>query len=97
MTQAQHREFLATRRGQPPPFVLAEQGAVLIALGALLGIGGSLAAAKFLEAFLFEVTASDPLSSVLAVLSFSAVTLGAALVPARRAAADGPAEVLRAE
>jgi predicted permease len=77
--------------------LVAEQGTVLIAIGALLGIGGSLASAKFLEAFLFEVTPSDPASAVLAVVLLGVVTLGAALVPARRAASIDPAEVLRAD
>ncbi len=39
--------------------------AVLVALGALLGVLGSLAAGRFLEAFLFDVSSFDPLTLVL--------------------------------
>jgi FtsX-like permease family/MacB-like periplasmic core domain len=75
----------------------AEQGAVLVALGALLGVLGSLAAARFLEAFLYKVSSVDPLTLVLAVAFFSAMALAAALLPARRAASLDPVEALRAE
>lgn len=74
-----------------------QQGAVLLAFGTFLGVLGSLAAARFLEAFLFEVSSFDPLTLVAALLLLSAVTLAAAMVPARRAAAIDPAEVLRTE
>ena len=77
--------------------LVMEQGAVLVAIGALVGVLGSLAVARLLEAFLFDVSASDPLTWILAVLFLSAVTIAAALVPARRAAATDPAEALRAE
>jgi predicted permease len=77
--------------------LVMEQGAVLVALGTLLGVLGSLAAARLLEAFLFEVSASDPLTWILAVLFLAAVTAAAALIPARRAASIDPAEALRAE
>jgi ABC-type antimicrobial peptide transport system permease subunit len=77
--------------------LVMEQGAVLVAFGTLLGVLGSLAAARLLEAFLFEVTASDPLTWILAVLFLSAVTAAATLIPARRAASVDPAEALRAE
>jgi ABC-type antimicrobial peptide transport system permease subunit len=77
--------------------LVMEQGAVLVAVGTLLGVLGSLAAARLLEAFLFDVSASDPLTWILAVLFLSAVTVAAALIPARRAASIDPAEALRAE
>jgi putative ABC transport system permease protein len=77
--------------------LVMEQGAVLVAVGTLVGVLGSLAAARLLEAFLFEVSAADPLTWILAVLFLAAVTVGAALIPARRAASIDPAEALRAE
>jgi predicted permease len=77
--------------------LVVEQGAVLAALGALLGVLGSLAAARFLESFLYEVSSFDPLTLVLAVVVFSAMALAAALIPARRAASLDPVEALRAE
>jgi ABC-type antimicrobial peptide transport system permease subunit len=75
----------------------AEQGAVLVALGALLGVLGSLAAGRFLEAFLYEVSSFDPLALVVTVAFFSVIALAAALFPARSAASVDPAEALRAE
>jgi putative ABC transport system permease protein len=77
--------------------LVAEQGAVLVALGALLGVLGSLAAARFLEAFLYEVSSFDPLTLVLAVVLFSAMALAAALLPGRSATSLDPVEALRAE
>jgi len=77
--------------------LVMEQGAVLVAIGALFGVLGSLAAARLLEAFLFDVSASDPLTWILAVLFLAAVTVAAALIPATRAASIDPAEALRAE
>ena len=77
--------------------LVMEQGAVLVAVGALCGVLGSLAAVRRLEAFLYDVSASDPLTWILAVLFLCAVTVTAALIPARRAATIDPAEALRAE
>jgi ABC-type antimicrobial peptide transport system permease subunit len=45
----------------------------------------------------FQVSASDPLTSVLAILLLGGVALAAVLFPARRAAGNDPAEALRAE
>lgn len=90
------RMALGADRGSVVRLVV-EQGALLWALGALLGIVGSLAVARFLEAALFEVRASDPWTPVLAILLLGGVALAAALMPARRAAAIDPAEALRAE
>lgn len=75
----------------------AEQGVVLAALGAFLGVLATLAAGRFLEAFLYEVSPADPLTLLLSVAFFGAIALAAALLPARSAASVDPAEVLRAE
>ncbi len=100
-TTARRREIgvrmaLGAYRGSVLRLVV-EQGVVLTALGVLLGVLASLATGRFLDAFLFEVSAFDPLTSVFAVLLLSAVSLAAALIPARRAAPIDPADVLRAE
>jgi hypothetical protein len=77
--------------------LVVEQAAVLVALGTLLGVLGSLLAARFLEAFLYDVSSSDASTAALAVLLLASVTIAAALVPALRAAAIDPAEALRNE
>jgi ABC-type lipoprotein release transport system permease subunit len=43
------------------------------------------------------VSSVDPLTSIVVVAFFSAVTLTAALIPARRAASIDPAEAIRTD
>jgi predicted permease len=72
-------------------------GIVLTAIGAVLGLGLSLAATQVLRQFLFGVTPADPWTLAGAVL-FLAVTAGlASIVPARRAARVEPMIALRYE
>jgi putative ABC transport system permease protein len=66
-------------------------------LGVLLGTLASIALTRGLEAFLFEVEPRDPsvVSAMAALLLL--VTSLASYLPARRALARNPAEVLRAD
>jgi hypothetical protein len=64
-------------------------------LGCVLGVLGSLAAARLVSSFLFEVTATDPLIYVAAVLIMMLMTLVASAIPARRAASADPINALR--
>jgi ABC-type antimicrobial peptide transport system permease subunit len=69
-------------------------------LGVAGGAGGLLAAValtRLLAGFLFGVTATDPLSFLLAAGSLVAVVLAASHIPARRAACIDPVAALRAE
>ena len=68
----------------------------LVMAGAAVGIAGTLMAARFLEALLFEVRPSDPGRLVLAVTVLSGVGVLAAFVPARRATRIDPVAALRA-
>jgi putative ABC transport system permease protein len=100
-TAARRREIgvrmaLGANRGSVLRLVVG-QGAFLVALGTLLGVLGSFATARFLQAFLFDVSSSDTLTSAAAILLLGAVTLAAAFIAARRAASIDPAEALRAE
>ena len=68
---------------------------VLIAAGLALGLGGSLWAARFVEALLFHLEARDPVTFAGATAVLVAVGVLAAWMPARRAARLDPATVLR--
>ncbi len=64
-------------------------------LGCVLGVLGSLAASRLVSSFLFEVTATDPLIFIAAVLIMMLMTLVASAIPARRAASADPINALR--
>jgi predicted permease len=68
---------------------------VLIAGGLALGLAGSLWAARFLEALLFQLAPRDPVTFGGAAAVLVAVGVLAAWIPARRAARLDPATVLR--
>jgi predicted permease len=67
----------------------------LLALGLFAGLALSLALTRFLRAWLFGVSATDPLLFGAAILILSAIALCAAFVPARRAARLNPVAALR--
>jgi predicted permease len=65
--------------------------------GAVLGVAGSLFAARLLEAMLFHVSARDPWILAAAVAVLCATAMLAAWVPSRRAARVDPMQALREE
>jgi predicted permease len=69
--------------------------AVLIAAGLAFGLAGSVWAARFVEALLFDVQPRDPVTFAGAASVLVAVGVLAAWIPARRAARLDPATVLR--
>ncbi len=69
----------------------------LVAGGVVLGVAGALLATRSLRSLLFEVSPTDPLAFSAAVLLLAAVALGAAYLPARRAARVDPMVALRCE
>lgn len=73
------------------------QGMRLAGIGLVLGLAASFGLARLIEAFLFGVTARDPLvfAGVPAVLG--AVALVAVLLPAIRASRIDPSHALRYE
>jgi putative ABC transport system permease protein len=75
--------------------LIIRQGALLAALGAVLGVAGALAVARFLAAFLFGVSPFDATTFVVATLGLGLAALAASLLPARKAAATDPAVALR--
>jgi predicted permease len=75
--------------------MVLRQGAVLVIVGALIGVAGALALTRFLRAVLYGVTATDPLTFAAVMLLVVAVALVACVSPARRAMELDPATVLR--
>jgi predicted permease len=70
-------------------------GAKLALLGCGLGVLGSLAVSRVVSSFLFEVSATDPLIYMAAVLIMMLMTLLALVLPATRAASADPMDALR--
>jgi putative ABC transport system permease protein len=68
-----------------------------VVVGILVGLIVTYWGAKFLQSFLYQVDARDPVTYVLVALVLIATAIVAAWLPARRAARTDPATVLRAE
>jgi putative ABC transport system permease protein len=69
----------------------------LAAIAVGLGLAGSLALSRFLQALLFEVTPTDPTTLAAVVSAIFAVSVMAAILPARRALRVDPIVALRCE
>ena len=78
-------------------WMILRDSLVLIAAG--LGVGLPLAwfGSKLMASMLYKLPAHDPVSFVAAGVGVLAVSLAAALLPARRAASVEPMEALRSE
>jgi ABC-type antimicrobial peptide transport system permease subunit len=85
---------LGARRHQVLALVLRE-GLVLAGAGLALGIGIAALFTRSLRGLLFGVDPHDPLTLVTVGLVLLVVTLGACLLPARRAASVDPMRALR--
>ena len=77
--------------------LILRQGMVLVVAGLVIGVAGSLAAARLLRSLLFETSVYDPITFVLVPILLIAASLAACYVPARRAAVVDPMVTLRAE
>ena len=77
--------------------MVLRESVTLTAIGAALGIPISIIASRGLRALLFGVSESDPVVALSTVGLFLALTIAAALIPARRAARLDPVAALRAE
>jgi predicted permease len=78
-------------------WLVLRRALVIVAAGAIIGIGASFAVTRTLTSFLFEVTPNDPLAIAGVTLLLVAVAITAAWLPARRAAQTDPVEALRVE
>lgn len=77
--------------------LIVREGISLVGTGLMLGIAGAAGLTRFMSALLFGVTPLDPVAFVAAAFSLLLVAAAACYLPARRAAAADPAEVLRCE
>jgi ABC-type antimicrobial peptide transport system permease subunit len=90
------RIALGARREQVVGSVLG-QGLLLAAAGTAVGALAAIGLGRFLEALLFDVHATDPVTFVGTALLLTSIALLASTVPALRAARLDPAAVLRSE
>ena len=74
-----------------------KEAGILIALGIVIGLGGSVAFARAASALLFGVSPRDTLGYTLAAALLASVAFLASYLPARRAAALAPLIALREE
>jgi len=89
------RMALGAQRGNIARLVLGS-GAKIAAAGCALGLFGSLAVSRLVRAFLFGVSATNPIVYTASICLMLALALFASTLPALRAAAD-PAHSLRSE
>jgi predicted permease len=77
--------------------MVMRRGALVVALGLLLGIAGAAMLTRLLGSILYGVTATDPLTFLAMAGLLALVALAACLIPATRAARVDPAVALRVE
>jgi putative ABC transport system permease protein len=67
-------------------FDVFSSGARLVAVGVVLGVAAALGLSRILSVLVFGVSARDPVTYLVAVLTLSGVAVAAVVIPARRAA-----------
>jgi putative ABC transport system permease protein len=90
------RMALGAQRRNVLALVLAE-GLRLAGVGVLLGTLGAIATTRWLSSELYETSATDPLTFVLAAVTLAGISLGASVIPAGRATTIDPARTLQSE
>jgi len=73
------------------------QGARLVVIGLVVGLGGAYLATKLIESLLFGVTAKDPFTFAAVAVLLAIVALLACYIPALRATKVDPMDALRYE
>jgi predicted permease len=90
------RMALGARAGQVLRMILG-QFLRLMVVAVIIGLGGALALTRLLQALLFEVSPTDPITLTGAAAVLIAVAVLASFAPALRATQVDPMEALRAE
>lgn len=84
-------------RGDQILKMVLRNGMEVVVVALLIGIGGALAAGRFVQSRLYNVGATDPVTMIGVPLVLATVALLACWWPARRAARVDPAVTLRSE
>jgi ABC-type antimicrobial peptide transport system permease subunit len=90
------RMALGAGRGDVVRLIL-RQALIVIAIGAVAGLGLAAAASRLVASQLFEVRPLDPLTLAAASALLAMIACTAAYIPARRAARMDPTRALRVE
>jgi ABC-type antimicrobial peptide transport system permease subunit len=77
--------------------MVVRQGMIVTIAGIIVGLIAALGATRLLASLLYEVSAYDPLTFIIVPMVLFAVSLLAAWLPARRAAAVDPLTAMRVE
>jgi ABC-type antimicrobial peptide transport system permease subunit len=77
--------------------MVLRESLVLVAAGAVLGLGAALAASRLVRTLLFGLTPNDPATIASAVVVMVLVASAAAYIPARRASRVDPMLALHYE
>jgi putative ABC transport system permease protein len=100
VTRRRHELAIRLALGADHPRVLRlvlKEGAVLVALGVLIGAPGVYFAGELMRGMLVGVSPSDPLTLIAVALGLLVVTMATCYVPARRTLGIEPATLLRQE
>jgi putative ABC transport system permease protein len=77
--------------------LVLKRGVILVGIGMIIGIAGSLALTRVVRAVLFGIKPTDPLTFIAALVGLAAAALLACYIPARRALRIDPNVALRYE
>ena len=77
--------------------LILREGLVIITAALIVGLAGAVALTRLLQALLFGVSPTDPLTFVVVAGVLTAVAFVATVIPARRAARVDPLIALRSE
>lgn len=84
-------------QGSQVSWLILRQGLVQLAIGLTIGTAGALAAGPVLQTLLVQIKPRDPVTLIGIAVVFTAVTICACLIPARRATRLDPLTALRVE